>query len=54
MFKNWKSSLAGLGTVILGVAKIISGDLSTGITGIIAGVGLLVAKDYDSTTDESK
>ena len=56
MFKNWKSSLAGLGAIILGVAKVVSGDLSSGVTSVIAGVGLLMAKDFDvtGTPDDSK
>jgi len=47
MFKNWKTSLAGLGAVITGIATIVKGDLIGGITAIITGVGLVGAKDYD-------
>jgi hypothetical protein len=49
MFKNWKTSLAGLGAVITGIATIVKGDLVGGITAIITGVGLVGAKDYDQT-----
>ena len=49
MFKNWKTSLAGLGAVITGIATIVKGDIVAGITAIITGVGLAGAKDYDVT-----
>jgi hypothetical protein len=49
MFKNWKTSLAGLGAVITGIATIVKGDIVGGVTAIITGVGLVGAKDYDVT-----
>jgi hypothetical protein len=49
MFKNWKTSLAGLGAIITGVASIVTGNVVEGVTAIITGVGLVTAKDYDKT-----
>jgi hypothetical protein len=45
MFKNWKTSLFGLGTLITGIATILKGDLHTGIAAILSGIGLFAAKD---------
>jgi hypothetical protein len=47
MFKNWKTSLFGLGAVITGVATVLKGDVPTGITAILSGLGLFAAKDAD-------
>jgi len=47
MFKNWKTSLFGLGAVITGVATVFKGDVATGITAILSGLGLFAAKDND-------
>ena len=49
MFKNWKTTLAGLGAVLTGVATVVKGDIVGGVSDIIAGVGLFGAKDYDVT-----
>lgn len=49
MFKNWKTTLAGIGAVITGVATVVKGDIVGGVSAIIAGVGLFGAKDYDVT-----
>lgn len=49
MFKNWKTSIAGFGAIITGVATIVSGNIVEGVTAIITGVGLVGAKDYDKT-----
>jgi hypothetical protein len=49
MFKNWKTSLFGLGAVITGIATIVAGDVVTGVTAILSGFGLIAAKD--SNTD---
>jgi len=45
MFKNWKTSLFGLGALITGVAQIVHGDIPGGITAILGGLGLVAAKD---------
>lgn len=47
MFKNWKTSLFGLGTFITGVATIIKGDIPGGVTAVLTGLGLFAAKDSD-------
>jgi hypothetical protein len=47
MFKNWKTSLFGLGAVITGVATVLKGDVPSGITAILGGLGLFAAKDAD-------
>jgi hypothetical protein len=49
MFKNWKTSIAGFGAILTGVATIVKGDIVEGVTAIISGVGLIGAKDYDVT-----
>ena len=48
MFKNWKTSLFGLGSIITGVATIFKGDPVAGVTAIITGLGLVVAKDSET------
>lgn len=48
MFKKdrWKTTLAGLGAIITGVATIAAkGDLTAGVSGILSGIGLVFAKD---------
>jgi hypothetical protein len=45
MFKNWKTSLFGLGTLITGIAQIVKGDVPGGVTAILGGIGLFAAKD---------
>jgi hypothetical protein len=49
MFKNWKTSLFGLGAVITGVAQIFKGDIAGGVTAILSGIGLFAAKDATTT-----
>lgn len=46
MFKNWKTSLAGVSAILAGVTLIIKGDIGPGATSIISGFGLLFAKDF--------
>jgi len=48
MLKNWRTSLFGLGAVITGIATILHGDVVTGITAIISGLGLFAAKDANN------
>lgn len=47
--KNWKTTLSGILSIAAGVWMITNGKLEEGTTAIIAGVGLLLAKDYDTT-----
>jgi len=49
MFKNWKTSLAGLGAIVTGIATILKGDVVGGVTAVITGFGLVGAKDYDQS-----
>jgi len=54
MLKNWKTSLFGLGAVVTGIATILKGDLSSGITAILSGLGLFIAKDADINLNNRK
>jgi hypothetical protein len=45
MIKNWKTSLAGIGSLITGIALIVKGSVTEGVTAIITGFGLIFAKD---------
>jgi hypothetical protein len=49
MFKkgNIKTTLTGFATLIGAVVSILKGDVNTGVTGIIAGIGLILAKDHE-------
>lgn len=49
MFKKGrlKTTLAGLGSIFGGVALLVSGQLTEGVTTIIAGIGLVAAKDAE-------
>ena len=47
MFKSWKTTLAGLASIATGVISFSNGETMTGITAIIAGVGLLLGKDFN-------
>ncbi|MDX2195720.1 MAG: hypothetical protein NW207_04825 [Cytophagales bacterium] len=49
ILRNWKTSLSGLASVILGIISIAGGDVGTGIATIVSGVGLVAAKDSDVT-----
>ena len=61
MLNNWKTSAAGVAAILSALADVataashgtISGNLATDVTGLIAGVGLLFAKDSSSTTTTS-
>lgn len=48
IISNWKTSLSGLGSVILGIASIASGHMNEGIGAIVTGLGLILAKDHNS------
>jgi hypothetical protein len=48
MRKNWKTTFLGAASIISGVAKIFLGDVHTGVTVIMAGIGLIFSKDYDN------
>lgn len=44
---NWKTSLSGLGTIIVGIAAIAKGNVNEGIGAIVTGIGLIAAKDHN-------
>lgn len=48
MLRNWKTSLSGLAAIIGGIALIVKGDIAGGVTGILSGIGLISAKDFDN------
>ena len=48
MFKNWRTSLFGVGAIITAVAQILKGDTANGIASIIAALGLFAAKDANN------
>ena len=49
--RNWKTSLAGVSTILAVFTKIVNGhvDWGTDIPILIAAIGLLVAKDHNVT-----
>jgi len=47
--KNWKTLTAGIGSILFGLSKAIEGDWATAIPSLIAGVGLVFAKDFNVT-----
>jgi hypothetical protein len=49
MFKSWKTSLAGLIALLGGVLTIVQGNVTGGVTAIVAGIGLFAAKDKNVT-----
>jgi hypothetical protein len=54
MFKNWKTTLAGLGGIITGIALVVKGDIVGGISAVVTGVGLVAAKDSNVTGGDVK
>ena len=48
ILKNWKTTLAGLGVLLGGVATFAAGHTEQGVTAIIAGIGLILS--HDGTT----
>ena len=53
---NWKTTAAGVAAILTALADmatafshgVISGNLTADVTGVIAGIGLIVAKDASS------
>lgn len=45
MFRNWKTTLAGIGSIITGISLVVSGNVTEGAAAIIGGIGLLTAAD---------
>jgi hypothetical protein len=51
MMKGWKTWLAGLGTIALGVYEIKIGNTESGIQKILAGLGLIgIGHKIEKTT----
>lgn len=48
-FKNWKTTLTGVGLIVTGVALYVNGNLEEAIASILGGLGFILAKDYDTT-----
>lgn len=45
IFKNWKTTLSGIGTMITGVALVVNGQSMEGFAAIAAGFGLIFSRD---------
>ena len=52
-WKNWRTGLAGIAAIATGAASVINSpggtDMTQGIAAILAGIGLLTAKDAQVT-----
>jgi hypothetical protein len=48
IFKNWKTSLSGVGLLITGIGTILAKDYTNGSAQVIAGIGLLFSKDINN------
>lgn len=46
---NWKTTLAGIASILGGVNLLVQGQIAEGIPLIVAGIGLLFAKDFNIT-----
>jgi hypothetical protein len=44
---NWKTTLAGLTTVLAGIVKIVNKDVVGGLTLVATGLGLVHSKDVE-------
>ena len=54
MFKNWKTTLMGLGSLFSGVLLVVKGNVQEGLAAITTGVGLILAKDAEITPTEDQ
>lgn len=45
--KNWKTTLAGVASVLTGISLVVTGQLIEGLAAIVAGLGLHNAKDAE-------
>lgn len=53
MIKNWKTTLAGIATIMAGISQAVNQGLSAEALGlIIAGIGLLFGKDFSVRTEK--
>lgn len=55
IIKGWKTSLLGIGTILTSIGGTATGkmDKTQMVTAIIAGIGLLFAKDVNATGGSS-
>lgn len=49
LLKNWKTTLMGVASVATGISLIASGNTEGGVSAILAGIGLIFAKDVNQT-----
>lgn len=49
MMKSWKTTVAGLATIAMGVVLIAIGQVAPGLACIPVGLGLIAAKDSNVT-----
>ena len=47
---NWKTTLAGIAAILTAIVSIVNGDLMAGTIGIVAGGGLIAARDHDNSS----
>jgi len=48
ILKSWKTTVIGIGTIFIGIKAILTGQSNAeAISSIIAGIGLIFAKDGD-------
>lgn len=52
--KNWKTTLAGIASIITGISLIINGQLTEGVSAIVAGIGLIFATDVKSESTNNE
>ena len=45
--RNWKTTVPGIGLILTGVGSIAGGQIEAGVAQIMAGLGLVAAKDAD-------
>lgn len=43
--RNWKTTFFGITTTLGGVALILKGNVTEGVSTVLAGIGLIFAKD---------
>lgn len=44
---NWKTTSSGIAAILAGAALILKGNITEGIASIIAGIGLMSARDHN-------
>ena len=60
MMNSWKTTVGGIGSILGGLAMIFKGiasgepvDFAAALAAIMAGVGLLTARDNDKTSESA-